>query len=77
MFSGAQTLEKGDTASIILSMFFRDGTRTPVIHKMKETLCNSSNNFQSLTFVKKSSILDLAGVLGPSAVRKVEQNNCF
>lgn len=41
----------------------RTRTRTLLIHKMKETRCNNINRFQSLTFVKKSFIIDVAVVL--------------
>lgn len=69
MFSKTQTLAKGDTAE--------GRTRTPIIYKMKETLCDNSNSYQLLTFARKSSILDAAGVLDLLMVkaRRVEQNN--
>ena len=71
------TGERGYCLYLNLSMFFRGETRTYVIHKMKANLCKNSNSLKSITFVKKSSILDVAMVLDRLMLkaRIVEQNN--
>ena len=72
MICETQTLEKDDIVFILIHLCSLDADLRPLTVKR----WNNSNNFQPMTFVTKSSILNVAGVLDPplAKTRRVEQN---